>query len=161
MRERIQGIRYETNELQVLGDRGKDIIAELRRLIEGKDGPEAGAFRGVFTIEQNALTTPHSLLVSFHGLHLTFCIELAYSADRHVVAKLVAYSITHTTEPLAMPLGLEYRFDKLGNIKESTRDDVWLEFLERAFEAVQKEKRIMRPSSPVPSRANFNIISWS
>ena len=159
MREEIQRIRYDTDELKTLAERGMDIIAELRRLIEGKDGPEAGTFRGVFTIEPNELTTPHSLLVSLYGLHLTFCIELAFAENREALAKLVAYYISYTPERWAEPLGLEYKFDKLGNAIGSMRDDFGLEFLQRAFEGVQQKKMILRPGSPVPSRANYQASS--
>lgn len=155
MREEIQKIQYETNQLQSLTERGRDIIAELRRLIEGKDGPEAGAFHGVFTIERNGLTTPHSLLVSFFGLHLLFRIELTHYAERAPLGRLVAYSIHHLAQPHTMPMDLEYQFDKLGNVTGSIRDGFGLEFLERVFEVVQQKKLILRPSSPVPSHVTY------
>jgi hypothetical protein len=132
--EQLKRVRLDLDALLTLVRTGASVIEELRKCIEG--------WKDFLDLEKS---TEHQLRVSFCGLPLMFSLELTYAKDE-IQGKVVAHHISYGAESKAQPLGVEYSFDRLGNMSKSTnRDDFAPYFLADVFEQIRQRGLVLRP----------------
>jgi hypothetical protein len=142
--EQLKRVRLDLEALQALAKTGASVIEELRKCIEG--------WKDFLVLEKS---TAHQLRASFCGLPLMFGLELTYAMDE-IQGKVVAHHISYGAEPKAQPLGVEYSFDRLGNMgKRSSRDNFAPYFLSDVFEQVRQKGLVLRPGFQSQVRVVF------